>query len=178
MGRGRKCPRARADTRGGPDPVIRRPMVTVLLAVALLATLTVTAFAVSLPDVSAPTARDLPKIVTDEVLATPSSGVSTVPAHAGPTASTSADSTSTAGPVSTATGSSGHKKSGGTSSASHPASNHGSAGSSGQGSGNNSGSGSGNGGSNNGSGNGGHDSHDREVVHPHLHESDGNEHNH
>lgn len=49
--------------------MIGRPSVAAALAVALLAALTVTAFAVTLPAVSGPQARDLPRIVSEATVA-------------------------------------------------------------------------------------------------------------
>jgi hypothetical protein len=52
-----------------------RPTVTLALAFVLLGALTVTAFAVSLPGVTAPQAHDLPRIVSETATTAPSAGV-------------------------------------------------------------------------------------------------------
>ncbi|HEY5506478.1 MAG TPA: hypothetical protein VIK83_03210 [Coriobacteriia bacterium] len=51
-----------------------RPTVTLALAFVLLGALTVTAFAVSLPGVTAPQAHDLPRIVSEMATGAPSAG--------------------------------------------------------------------------------------------------------
>ena len=91
--------------------MIGRPVTALALAFALIGVLTVTAFAVSLPSVSAPQARDLPRIVSDVPV---SAAVATLTADAAPSApKTSTVSPSGAGSASGgATGDNGSASSG------------------------------------------------------------------
>jgi hypothetical protein len=125
--------------------MIGRPAVVLALAIALLGSLSITAFAISLPGVSAPQAHDLPRIVS--ALPTGSSAstaTSTTGSSATPTASTGSSSGSTSHTSGTAgqgSSTSGPKSTPSDGDGDEATSNGGSS--------------------------------DHEVVSPHLHESDG-----
>jgi hypothetical protein len=167
---------------------MRRPTIAIFVSIAVLATVTVTAFAVASPDVSAPSARDLPSIVSQHPVAF---GTTTWDAASDSVASTATPFAGAAGTPSTdaarvsAPPGGDAQPAGGSSPGQRPAAPGAAEPGSPAGSGTAGGSGGSDGSSppdashtsdGHGSGDGGHSPGGHEVVRPHLHESNGNEH--
>jgi len=144
--------------------MIRRRTIALLLAIALPATLTVTAFAVSLPGASAPSARDLPRIVSER----PTDAATAGGAATGSAAVTPTPSASSGAPSTVATSSAGttgaHTSSGNGSSPGSGVTGQGSHGGSGTGT------------SDASDSSDADDNDEREVVVPPLHEADEEQH--
>lgn len=165
LGAGVACPAT--GTKGGPIRMRIRPSVVTFLAVTVAASLTVTALALAMPGASAPRARDLPRIVSEQ---SHESAAATAPVRPASSAASKVSASATP-PARSVAPSHGGSPSAGTSSGSGKPHHASTAPDPSNASGSSGGSGDSHGSDGHSSSSGGHDSSDHEVVAPRLHES-------